>query len=152
MLSEKVGCCWCWWVTSRSGWLLELLTELINIWILLSDTVCLYLSNQPNYLQMVRRQCCLTSNPPSCPHWSQLGLCTPQGKIVSKKGDKVFAYTIQRKILGKKRQCRCADLNDLDLLLLAVFTSSQPGQRLLCLLQLPLPAQFHKCVSAILTL
>ena len=25
--SEKVGC---WWVTSRSGWLLELLTELIN--------------------------------------------------------------------------------------------------------------------------
>ena len=26
--SEKVGC---WWVTSRSGWLLELLTELINI-------------------------------------------------------------------------------------------------------------------------
>ena len=23
---KKVGCC-CWWVTTRSGWLLELLTE-----------------------------------------------------------------------------------------------------------------------------
>ena len=28
--SEKVGCWWRWWVSGRSGWLLELLTELIN--------------------------------------------------------------------------------------------------------------------------
>ena len=34
---EKLG--WC-WVTSRSGWLLELLTELIK-WIILSETVAI---------------------------------------------------------------------------------------------------------------